>query len=546
MEEPSNLGGGGGDGAGGDGAGGGRSAREVSSQGGESGLDDLDELWPPRPSSAAAMLAAIWVDNPATSERYTHFLDCLEIIVQCIKEKCPFHVTASEIKGDKTFVIRKMKLKHTCETTTDSTRVSARWLAAKYESLFRSDPNTTIQAVIDSARQHFGVQVPKMMAYRAKWLAIDVVLGDHKEQYVRLRDFAQTVVDTNPGSRVIVTTFTPAPSLDNPHPGPTFHGLFFCINGAREGFLEGCRPFIGSSPVVATTTSNEQPPSRLSAPPVETGSLDLAVVTDAIKHPLGPELVVDPGPGGLEPGPADADATQIPATPGVVRTASSIINRLRHPDGVSAPGRRSGADKRPPHRAVASPTASSTLNLKARLASPSPNREMTSSPRAGSSSPVGSPIILNIEKEEIEISDDEEELNEDGSVRSKRKLTSKAWHSYKRLDKYLEDDYVPLDTKNFNVLDWWKVDGTRYPTLRLIARDIYAIPISTVASESAFSTSGRVLSEHRSRLTPDLLEALMCSQDWIRNRYKDDDNGQEASFWSVLEDIEEGLEGLKL
>ncbi|KAM0905619.1 hypothetical protein ACQ4PT_017230 [Festuca glaucescens] len=169
----------------------------------------------------------------------------VRIIVQCIKEKCPFHVTASEIKGDKTFVIRKMKLKHTCETTTDSTRVSARWLAAKYESLFRSDPNTTIQAVIDSARQHFGVQVPKMMAYRAKWLAIDVVLGDHKEQYVRLRDFAQTVVDTNPGSRVIVTTFTPAPSLDNPHPGPTFHGLFFCINGAREGFLEGCRPFIG-------------------------------------------------------------------------------------------------------------------------------------------------------------------------------------------------------------------------------------------------------------------------------------------------------------
>ena len=84
----------------------------------------------------------------------------------------------------------------------------------------------------------------------------------------------------------------------------------------------------------------------------------------------------------------------------------------------------------------------------------------------------------------------------------------------------MEDDYVALDTQNFNVLDWWKVAGTRYPTLRLVARDIYAIPITSVASESAFSTSGRVLSEHRSRLTSDLLEALMCSQDWIRNRYK--------------------------
>ena len=62
--------------------------------------------------------------------------------------------------------------------------------------------------------------------------------------------------------------------------------------------------------------------------------------------------------------------------------------------------------------------------------------------------------------------------------------------------------------------------GARYPTLRMIASDIFAIPITIVASESALSTSGRVLSEHCSRLTSQMLEALMCSQDWIRNKYK--------------------------
>jgi hypothetical protein len=87
------------------------------------------------------------------------------------------------------------------------------------------------------------------------------------------------------------------------------------------------------------------------------------------------------------------------------------------------------------------------------------------------------------------------------------------------LDRYLDDELVPYDTENFKILDWWKVAGTRYPILRKIARDIFAIPISTVASESAFSTSGRVLSEHRSRLTPEILEALMCSQDWMRRKY---------------------------
>ncbi|XP_022891877.1 zinc finger BED domain-containing protein RICESLEEPER 2-like [Olea europaea var. sylvestris] len=48
-----------------------------------------------------------------------------------------------------------------------------------------------------------------------------------------------------------------------------------------------------------------------------------------------------------------------------------------------------------------------------------------------------------------------------------------------------------------------------------VARDLLAIPVSTVASESAFSTSGRFVSPHRNRLHPKTLEALMCARDWL-------------------------------
>ncbi|WOL03478.1 hypothetical protein Cni_G12198 [Canna indica] len=82
------------------------------------------------------------------------------------------------------------------------------------------------------------------------------------------------------------------------------------------------------------------------------------------------------------------------------------------------------------------------------------------------------------------------------------------------IDQYLDDGCLPL-TRDFDILSWWKSNGLKYPTLQRIARDFLAIPISTVASEAAFSTSGRVVSAHRSRLHPNTLEALICTQSWL-------------------------------
>ncbi|XP_044454122.1 uncharacterized protein [Triticum aestivum] len=167
------------------------------------------------------------------------------IIVHCKNEHCKFCIVAAVIKGENTFVIKKMRIQHTCPSSTETSRVSAKWLAKQYEPLFRSDVSTSIHTLIDACMEKYGVDVPKAMAYRAKNLAVEAVLGDHRKQYPRLRDYAQTVMDTNPGSRVIVTTVTPKATEKIPHPGPRFHAMFYCINGAREGFLQGCRPFIG-------------------------------------------------------------------------------------------------------------------------------------------------------------------------------------------------------------------------------------------------------------------------------------------------------------
>ncbi|KAH9697027.1 BED-type domain-containing protein [Citrus sinensis] len=85
------------------------------------------------------------------------------------------------------------------------------------------------------------------------------------------------------------------------------------------------------------------------------------------------------------------------------------------------------------------------------------------------------------------------------------------------LDTYLGEKLVPFNVEEeFDVLAWWKMNGGNYPILSQIARNILAIPVTTVASEYAFNTGGRFVSPYRNRLHPSTLEALMCSHSWIR------------------------------
>jgi hypothetical protein len=67
----------------------------------------------------------------------------------------------------------------------------------------------------------------------------------------------------------------------------------------------------------------------------------------------------------------------------------------------------------------------------------------------------------------------------------------------------------------FDILSFWKGNEFRYPEVAAMARDVLSIPISTVASESCFSTGGRVIDQYRSSLKPDIVEALICTKDWL-------------------------------
>ena len=114
-------------------------------------------------------------------------------------------------------------------------------------------------------------------------------------------------------------------------------------------------------------------------------------------------------------------------------------------------------------------------------------------------------------------------IDRDYQLFVKKMKTNKTNSFRTELDHYFEED-VLSDNSQFDILLWWKLNGVKYPVLQTIARDILAIPVSTVASESAFNSTGRLVSPHRNRLNPKMIEALMCAQSWLLSEVKKHDS----------------------
>ncbi|XP_075659325.1 zinc finger BED domain-containing protein RICESLEEPER 1-like [Castanea sativa] len=70
------------------------------------------------------------------------------------------------------------------------------------------------------------------------------------------------------------------------------------------------------------------------------------------------------------------------------------------------------------------------------------------------------------------------------------------------LDRYLLESSKDPDVEDFDILMWWKMNSSRYQVISQIARDVLAIPVSTVASEYAF------------------IEAFICTQNWLKDAKK--------------------------
>lgn len=103
------------------------------------------------------------------------------------------------------------------------------------------------------------------------------------------------------------------------------------------------------------------------------------------------------------------------------------------------------------------------------------------------------------------------------------------------LDRYLREPIEPL-TPDFHLLQWWDNHEMRFPRLARMAKDFLALRASAVPLDAACCPHGRVLSNHRARLSAVQVRDVVVLASWFKRNEEAVEN-EEARVDDCAHDV---------
>jgi hypothetical protein len=159
--------------------------------------------------------------------------DKARVRATCVKE-CSWYLWASYDTRTKAFQIKRYTGQHTCSGKWKVYAFTAKFIAEQYLESFRADQDMNLKNLSRIVQKGWNMTPSRSKLQRARRLAMNIIYGDEKEQYMKLWDYANEIRRSNPGSSFYL-------SLDEQ---ARFKQCYMCLDASKRGFLEGCRPVI--------------------------------------------------------------------------------------------------------------------------------------------------------------------------------------------------------------------------------------------------------------------------------------------------------------
>ncbi|KAJ8772186.1 hypothetical protein K2173_027363 [Erythroxylum novogranatense] len=130
-----------------------------------------------------------------------------------------------------------------------------------------------------------------------------------------------------------------------------------------------------------------------------------------------------------------------------------------------------------------------------------------------------------------------QEIEDGGSVSfaeeiARKKRRASLSNATDELTQYLSEPPAPI---TIDVLEWWKVNSTRYPRLSVMARDFLAMQPTSVAPEELFCSKGDEIDKQRFFMPFDSTQAILCIRSWTQGGIKLKYKSTEIDYERLME-----------
>jgi hypothetical protein len=131
-------------------------------------------------------------------------------------------------------------MSHKCIRSLNNKCADSKWVAEAVVKKMQTSQKVTIQDIIVDMRRNYALNITPWTAWKAKKIATSIIEGDADNQFAQLGRYAAELRRVCRKNTIKLNVDRPDPSLP-----PRFGSFYFSFDGCKQGFIRGCRPFIG-------------------------------------------------------------------------------------------------------------------------------------------------------------------------------------------------------------------------------------------------------------------------------------------------------------